>query len=148
MIDSKVINAELLGVLIALGNNYIKKLPSNMIDYLRDNCDVNKIPIIDKNIGIEDQNISEETRMILIAIKLKYWCSSEAERKDIFRKMKMAEGEYKNKIEKQYSKDEFFGKYNLNISETESENEKLVNIKKKNIIFKIIDKIKRLFKFK
>ena len=49
MEESRETYSEVLGFLLALGNKYIKKLPSTMIPYLMENCNRNNIPKIDKN---------------------------------------------------------------------------------------------------
>lgn len=145
MIDNNIVYAEVLGVLFALGNNYVKRLPSNMIDFLLDNCDNNSIPKIDRNVRIEEQNISDEARMLLVAIKLKFWCTSEKERKEIFRIMKKTEDDYKKEIEEKYSTDKLFKKYDLTVVDN-SENTHLMHLKNKGIFSKIIDIIKKIIK--
>lgn len=79
MENSKV-NAEILGVLLALGDKYINKLPSSVMEYLTTNSNMAEIPYIDQNKRIEEQNISKDARVFLTMLKLKYWCKSEEEK--------------------------------------------------------------------
>lgn len=79
MENSKV-NAEILGVLLALGDKYINKLPSSVMEYLTKNSNMSEIPYIDQQKRIEEQNISKDARVFLTMLKLKYWCKSEEEK--------------------------------------------------------------------
>ena len=54
MENSKV-NAEILGVLLALGDKYINKLPSSVMEYLTKNANMSEIPYIDQQKRIEEQ---------------------------------------------------------------------------------------------
>ena len=57
MEESRETYSEVVGVLLALGNKYIKKLPSTMMPYLMENCNSSNIPKIDRNKRLEEQNI-------------------------------------------------------------------------------------------
>lgn len=74
------INTEVLGVLMALGSKYINKIPADVMKQITNNSDITKIPYIDPNKRIEEQNISKEARAFLTVLKLKYWCKSEEEK--------------------------------------------------------------------
>ena len=82
------VNAEILGVLMGLGIDYINKLPESLMDYLTKNCDKERIPQIDRNKSIEKQPISREARSFIIMLKLQYWCNSIEEREEIIKKLK------------------------------------------------------------
>ena len=91
----RLINAEVLGVLMALGDKYINKIPSQVMEYITHNCDMNSIPAIDVNKRIEDQNISKEARSFLTVLKLKYWCKSEDDKNAL---LKLLDENEKKKI--------------------------------------------------
>lgn len=152
MEESRETYSEVLGVLLALGNKYIKKLPSTMIPYLMENCNRNNIPKIDKNKRIEEQKISEDARIYLTMIKLKYWCTSEEEKKEIIQILKNNEEQYQEILRQKYNSDNLFKKYNLDISDNKDEkkeladNMKLSKIEKKGFFAKLFDRIRRLFK--
>lgn len=95
MNNSKV-NAEVLGVLMALGNKYIDRLPEQVMKYLTQNADVNSIPAIDANLRIEEQNISKDARVFLTMLKLKYWCKSETEKDELINLLKENDDKNKN----------------------------------------------------
>lgn len=80
MMENSKVNAEILGVLLALGDKYINKLPSSVMEYLTKNSNMSEIPYIDQQKRIEEQNISKDARVFLTMLKLKYWCKSEEEK--------------------------------------------------------------------
>lgn len=149
MEESKKIYSEVLGVLLALGNKYVKKLPATIMPYLMKNCNFDSIPVIDKNKRIEEQNISEEARMLLTMIKLKYWCDYEEEKSEIIKILNENEKQYKEELIKKYNPDNLF-KSKKNSSERIQDNAvtetAIVNYKEKNLIRKLFNKIKHLFK--
>ena len=81
--NSAKVNGEIMGVLTALGNTYINRIPSQIMKYLIENCDMQSIPYIDINKRIEEQNISKDARVFLTMLKLKYWCESEEEKENL-----------------------------------------------------------------
>lgn len=83
MENNKKINAEVLAVLMALGDKYINKIPSTVMQYLTNNLDLDSMPVIDANKRIEEQNISKDARAFLTMLKLKYWCKSEEEKENL-----------------------------------------------------------------
>ena len=89
--NNNKVNAEILGVLMALGDKYINKLPSSVMQYLIQNSDKNLIPNIDKNKRIEEQNISKDARIFLTMLKLKYWCVSEDDNEHLLKLLGMNE---------------------------------------------------------
>ena len=149
MEESKEIYSEVLGVLLALGNKYVKKLPSTMMPYLMKNCNFDSIPVIDKNKRIEEQNISEDARIFLTMLKLKYWCDSEEEKNELIKLLKENERQYQEDLAKKYNIDNLFKNKN-NFSEGIQDNDitdtAIVDYKEKNFIQKLFDKIKHLLK--
>ena len=79
-------NAEVLSVLLALGPEYIEKVPESMITHLTNHCDKGAMVSIDDNIPIQEQPISKEAKTFLAMLKLQYWCNSNEERKSMFEK--------------------------------------------------------------
>ena len=77
------VNGEIMGVLTALGNTYINKIPPQIMKYLTENCDMENIPNIDLNKRIEEQNISKDARVFLTMLKLNYWCNTEEEKNSL-----------------------------------------------------------------
>lgn len=108
MEDNKKVNAEILAVLMALGNKYINKLPSSVMQYLTNNFDVNSMPAIDATKRIEEQNISKDARAFLTMLKLKYWCKSEEEKENLLNLLNENEKKLQNEISEKYNPNNLF----------------------------------------
>ena len=170
MENEKKIYSEVLGVLLTLGNDYCEKVPSKVFTFLEDNCDHENIPEYDKNTRIEDLNISEEARMFLVMLKIKYWCKDEKEREEVRNLLKDNEILYNKEIREKYDPDNIFKKdINENSNENNSDtnkdnsnsnlnsnsnsnintnntNDKLIKEEKESWFKRFINKIKHLFK--
>lgn len=110
--ENQKVNAEILGVLMALGNKYVSKLPESVMEYLTQNCDMNSIPLIDKNKRIEEQNISKDARIFLTMLKLKYWCKSEEEKDILLTLLNENEKKQQKDIQEKYNPNNLFKKNN------------------------------------
>ena len=87
MLDTKT-NSEVLGVLMALGIEYINKLPESVMDYLTQNCDKSSIPSIDSSIPINEQPISNDAKSFILFLNILYFCDSEEKRIEILNQIK------------------------------------------------------------
>ncbi len=85
--DNSKVNAEVLGVLMALGIDFINKMPSYIMEYLTANCSKEDIPQIDNSIPINKQPVSKEAKNFLIALNLLYCCDSEEKKEEILKKI-------------------------------------------------------------
>ena len=85
--DNNKVKAEVLGVLMALGIDYINKLPNYVMEYLTANCSKEDIPKIDNSLPINEQPISQEAKDFLITLNLIYCCDSEEKKKEILKKI-------------------------------------------------------------
>ncbi len=110
--NNKKVNAEILSVLMALGDKYINKLPSSVMQYLIQNSDKNLMPYVDTNKRIEEQNISKDARVFLTMLKLKYWCNSEEEKEILLELLNSNEENKKKEINEKYNPDNLFKKKN------------------------------------
>lgn len=94
--DIKKVATETLEILSFLGEEYVNKLPKDLIDFIIDNADHENTLSIDPNIRIEENpNVSKDTRVFLTMLKLKYWTNSE-EKKDILNILKENEKKHNN----------------------------------------------------
>ncbi|MBR2705369.1 MAG: hypothetical protein IKE91_07860 [Clostridia bacterium] len=139
MEDAKLFYSEVLGVILALGNKYMDKTPPHIIKFLRKNCDYSKIPEIDGNIRLEDQNISEDSKMFIMLLKFNYWCESEDERKEMYSLMKNNEIKHQKELEEKYNIDNIFKKDN-------KESKAMVKQEKNSLLDKIKTFLKKIFK--
>ena len=110
--NSNKVNAEVLSVLLALGDKYINKLPSTVMQYLIQNSDKNLMPRIDANKRIEEQNISKDARAFLTMLKLKYWCKSEEEKNELLNLLDMNEKKQQEEMNIKYNPNNLFNNPN------------------------------------
>lgn len=110
MEDSKKVNAEVLAVLITLGDKYISKIPTSVIKFLKNNSDIKDMPFIDASKRIEEQNISKDARAFLTMLKLKYWCKSEEEKEQLLNLLNDNEKKYQEEINSKYNPENLFKK--------------------------------------
>ena len=119
---------------------------------LLERSDYNKIPIIDRNKRIEEQNISKEARIFLTMIKLNYWCNSKEEEDELIRQLKENEREYQEVLKQKYNTDNLFKKNdqqlrnNTNTIIEDKNNTQLKKVEKKGFFSKIFEHIRKFFK--
>lgn len=106
--ENKKVNAEILSVLMTLGDKYINKIPHSVVEYLIQNSNMEDMPSIDKNKRIEEQNISKDARVFLTMLKLKYWCKSEEEKEILLKLLNENEEKQKQKMQEKYNSDNLF----------------------------------------
>ena len=105
--SKKELYSEVLGVLLALGTDYTSRLPKELLDFLVEKCDTYKIPTIDKNKRIEEQNVGADCRAFLTMLKLKYWCKTQEERNELLNLLQTNENKLMEKLESATSTREF-----------------------------------------
>ena len=79
MIGKKVYS-EVYALLLALGNDYINRIPKDIFEFIASQRDKAYEPLIDENIEYQDQPICLESFAMLAWLRLHYWCSSEEEK--------------------------------------------------------------------
>jgi len=77
-------------------------------------------------------------------LKLKYWCESEEEKKEVIRTLKDNEKAYQEELKKKYNYDTLF-EDKKNNDNVDFNPKLLMKVKKTNFFRRIIDKIKNLF---
>lgn len=131
---------EVLYILNNLQDELISKIPSEVIDKLKENADVNYTFNPDDAIdNVEELGLTKEAKALL-AVLYKNYISTEDEKKE-FDKI-LIQNQNKIEIEKKekYNIDNLFRKDKVEHKETA-----LIEVKKESIIVKIINKIKEFF---
>lgn len=72
--------AEVYAVLSALGGDYIRKIPQNVLNIIADKRDKAYEKKINEDVPLEEQNLSKEAIALLASLKLDFWCETEQER--------------------------------------------------------------------
>lgn len=143
---------ETIGVLRAIEKSYSEALPPEIIEYLLLTCDVDNIPQLDSNKGINEQNISEDTKAFLTILKLKYWCKTQEEKNELLKKVQENEEKYNVLANNDLNSDLFNNQSVQNISNQTDieENSNLIEVSEKqknfkNIFKRFLNFIKRIF---
>lgn len=129
-------------ILKYLSEDLLNKIPKEFIDNIKENMSTSYVLKYDNTKGINEQNLKQETRAILSVIYRDYICDEET-KKEIIQKDRKEWYELEKK--KQYSDIEIFPQKPLKNLDTK-ENKALQVVKKQNIITKIIDKIKIMWR--
>lgn len=142
-IKTKEIYSEVYQVLNLLGNEYINKLPTSLLNMLREKRDIGYTPEYTEDIPLSKQNIQKETLGIIALLYLNYWCENEKEKDELKQTLKYNEDKYQLELRNKYNPEDIFRKYNQkNIIEKQSG---MIEYKE-NLFKKIIRKVKSILK--
>jgi hypothetical protein len=83
--------AEVYAVLCLLGDNYVRKIPQNVLDLIADARDKSLEIDLDPDQPLETQNLSAETVSFLAMLKLDYWCETAEEKAELMRLLEINE---------------------------------------------------------
>ena len=145
MITNAKVYSEVYGVLNAIDEEYIRKVPKKMIDLIIKNKDNSINFEYDLKKRLNEQNISREALSMIALIHLNYWCENEQEKAELNRIFK--ENAIKNEEERRlkYSPDNIFkNKKEVVHKEEESQNMQMVEYKE-NVFKRVINFIKSIF---
>lgn len=144
MVDNTAVAyAEVDEILNLLEDYYIEKVPEKVRNFFREERDKNYMPKIDVDIPLTEQNLKRETMVLLAILKLNYWCKDENEKQAFLNELDENEREYEEK----YHTDNLFKDRKNKIAKNMEENNNLpMEYKEKNIVYKILEKIKSFFK--
>ena len=143
MINKGYACAETLDVLQNIDEIYVKKIPTKFIEMLRKNASKQYVKHINPNINIQEQKLSKDTLNILAIINLKYWVNDEEHKKWLLKQYKK-NGKINNNITENIEINEIFTKKNEVTIEKKNE---FIMVRKEKLLKRIVNKIKRLFKF-
>lgn len=131
---------ELLEILKYVSKNSLEKIPKENLEMYNLNKDKNYNYEYDNNLEFEDQKMSRLTRILIANIYIQYWASEE-ERKILNQRDKEELEQIEIEKRNTYNPDNLFAnRRKINNVEEKS----LVIAKKKNIIERMIDKIKKI----
>ena len=130
--------AEVYSFINTLGDYYIKLIPENIYNTIRDYRDVNYNPIFDRNKVISKEMISQEALSLIAALNLQYWCKNTNEKAEL----KNLYIENTKRYEEQYSYDNLFkNKKKDGISEVEQDTTQEMIVYKESFIKKVFNKL-------
>lgn len=148
-IKNKEIYSEVYQVLNLLGNEYIDKLPTSLINMLKEKREINYNPQYTDDIPLNEQNIKKETISIIVLLYLNYWCKDDNEISEVKNILKENENKYQVELREKYNPDNIFSNQHRNSSiDNAQNNQELSLIERKNIKWykKIWKTIKNFFR--
>lgn len=122
--------------------NYIKKLPTKLLEMIYKNSDDKYNIEVDLKKGLKNQNISKKAKDMLAVLTYNYW-SSEDEKKDIIERLNENENTYQEKLREKYNPDSIFKDRERKAEAVENSNAMIEY--KETIFIKIKNWVKRSF---
>ena len=157
VITTKEMYSEVYGILKALGEKYINKLPKTVLKVITECKEENYNPEYSMSIPLKEQDINRKSLAMIALFHYNYWCETEEERKKFKNMLETNEEKYQKEMQEKYSNDKIVNKATTKIEEetisekvdrfVEVSNQSTANIVeyKQSFFNKIIDKIKQWF---
>ena len=149
--------SEVYGILKALGDKYINKLPKTVLKVITESKEENYNPEYSMSIPLKEQDINRKSLAMIALFHYNYWCETEEERKKFKNMLETNEEKHQKEMQEKYSNDKIFNNATTKIEEetisekvdrfVEVSNQSTANIVeyKQSFFNKIIDKIKKWF---
>ena len=140
--------AEVDKILSFMEIKYVEKVPQKMREMFKNEKLQGYEPNIDKNIPLEEQQLERKTLAILAMLNLNYWCENQEEKQELLRAYSDNDKKREEELREKYNPDNIFKNKNKE-QDAEQETDKITSVveyKEKNLIKKLLDKIKRLFR--
>ena len=157
VITTKEIYSEVYGILKALGDRYINKLPKTVLKVITESKEENYNPEYSMSIPLKEQEINRKSLAMIALLHYNYWCETEEDRVKLKNILEINEEKHQKEMKERYSNDKIFNKETTKIEEetisekvdrfVESSNQSTANIVeyKQSFFNKVIDKIKQWF---
>lgn len=139
-IDKKVFS-EVYDIIFHMEKELYNKIPKQFIHFIKENKDDNYIVNIDYSKSINEQELLQQTRVMLSLIYRDYLCDEE-ERKELLENDKKELKRIEDEIRETYNPDDIF----KNKKPENYDNNLPIEIKRKNLLEKIIEFIKKIIK--
>lgn len=144
LISDKDVYSEVYSVLNLLGDYFIEKIPVDTYKMIKEKRNKDYNPIYNLNISLDKQKISRRSLSVIALFDVNYW--SGIERKSILKEMFKQNGiQRQNELSEKYKTEDMFKTI---VRENKNTGEEIIVKEEKNIFYKILDKIKNLFKKK
>lgn len=144
LISDKDVYSEVYSVLNLLGDYFIEKIPVDTYKMIKEKRNKDYNPIYNLNISLDKQKISRRSLSVIALFDVNYW--SGIERKSILKEMFKQNGiQRQNELSEKYKTEDMFKTI---VRENKNTSEEIIVKEEKNIFYKILDKIKNLFKKK
>lgn len=140
--DDTIMYAELSEILKMMEPEEVNKIPKKLLEVIEKEKSNTYIPNYDSKIELNSQNIKKETLAMLALLYINYWCEDENEKKEYLKLIEENEQKYQVELNKKTDITKFFESEKKERIQEQS----LTVVENKNLITKIIEKIKKLWK--
>ena len=140
--DDNIMYAELSEILKMMEPEEVNKIPKKLLEVIEKEKSNTYIPNYDSKIELNSQNIKKETLAMLALLYINYWCEDENEKKEYLKLIEKNEQKYQVELNKKTDITKFFESEKKERIQEQS----LTVVENKNLITRIIEKIKKLWK--
>lgn len=147
MVTDDIAYAEVFEILSYMNKKTVMKIPLEVLQFIKENRNMEYISKINPNNIFNPENISKEAREILAAIDLEYLASDES-KKEKLKIYKENERKYQEELLKEYSFTDIFANKNKENQKESESNRSLQEYKELKWYQKIITKILNIFRKK
>ena len=140
--------SEVCAVLQYMPDEYVKRIPEKVIKLFQSEkledyeVNINKSNPLDKN------NLSKKTMVLIAVLNYQYWCPNKKVKNELYKQYLSNNEKYENEIREKYNTDNLFKNKKIEEIEVREETQALVKYKERNLVQRILDKIKSIFKIK
>ena len=138
VITTKEMYSEVYGILKALGEKYINKLPKTVLKVITESKEENYNPEYSMSIPLKEQDINRKSLAMIALLHYNYWCETEEDRAKLKNILETNEEKHQKEMQEKYSNDKIFNKAITKIEEetisekvdrfVEASNQSTVNI--------------------
>ena len=140
-IKTKEMYSEIYSILEIMKEEYVKKIPKNLYDLIKENRLDTYNPIYNPEENLADQKMSKETAALLVLLKLNYWCENETEKEEIREALKKNSIEQARIMREKYSSANMFKQFNNPSEKVVEKENNIVKYEKEGFFKKFFNKI-------
>ena len=119
--------AELLEILSFTNINLVNKIPKKLISLFQENASSVYEHHLNRNIPLEEQDISSETATLITLISLNYWCETEEEKSQIKAILAENEKQKQKELREKYNPDNIFSNQTNTVTSTEVKKQEITS---------------------
>lgn len=147
--NTRIAYAEIDSFIELLPKEEKEKIPPKFIKYFKDEKDKEIDRKLSLDIPLEKQNLQEDTWNLIAIIYLKYLCDDENEKKELEEIYAKNEEMYNEEIKEKYKPEKIFNAKEKKQSIEQEKSQNLpIQLKKENLVQKIINFISKLLRKK
>lgn len=146
-IETRQSYSEICEILKYLPQEYVKKVPSKLIELFKSQKQENYIVNIDKSNPLDKNSVSKKTMVIIAMLNYQYWCPNKKQKDNLFKTYSSNNKKYEEEIDEKYSIDKIFeSRKNMFSAETVEKSVSLVEYKEQRWYEKLFARIRKIFK--